>query len=104
MQTPKGTILKVNPPIRDPPRVIRMRALLKANKLDWIESDQADHAPWEKVFDPTNREKPILSGIPSMVGASAVLQKLVSDGILTIEQVRALVYDNPKEAVPKIRE
>lgn len=104
MQTPEGTILKVNPPIRDLQRMLRMRTLLKEGKLNWIETDHADHALLEKTFDPSAPEKQIWSGIPSIVGLSAVLQYLVDKEIVTMSLLQDLVYNNPKKAAPKITE
>ncbi len=94
---------KVNPPIRSHADMRAMRRLLKADKIDMIETDHAPHAREEKAYNANRPNASYMSGIPSLNNYKSFLEGLKSDGF-TAEQIRAITYDNVKRVFTKIRE
>lgn len=103
LQAPEDVVYKVNPPIRDTDSVERLRALLKAGKIDWIETDHAPHSSEEKVFQEGKSASSYMSGIPSLENYHSFLEGLAEDGF-SEQQIRELTYLNIKKAFPKILE
>lgn len=52
MRSPEGVFLKVNPPIRDPRRSAALLRLAAEGAVDFLETDHAPHAAWEKAGPP----------------------------------------------------
>lgn len=104
MQTPDGIMLKVNPPIRDIKRSLKLMDLLRTGAIDWIETDNAWHSLKEKTYVAGRDPNSYPSGIPSLVGYAAFLQMLVDKERFTMQMISDLTYNNIKRAYPKIRE
>jgi dihydroorotase len=96
MEGKDGILLKVNPPLRDMARASRLRELLKAGMIDWIETDHAPHTELDK------RER-YMSGIRSLDNYLNFLKGLLQDGF-SADQIRALTYGNIKRTYTKITE
>ena len=103
MMTPESVIYKVNPPIRDAGMMKKMRELLKAGKIDFIETDHAPHTKQEKEFDPKKSSDGYLSGIPSLNNYSFFIEGLIGSGF-SEEQIHRITYSNIKKIFPKIIE
>lgn len=100
MQKPDGLAYKVNPPIRDPETVRKMRSLLQQGKMDWIETDHAPHTHEEKSYVPNGA---FMSGIPSLNSYAHFIENLLKGG-MTEEQVQRLTYSNIKKVFTKVVE
>ena len=94
---------KVNPPIRKYADMRGLMGLLKAGKIDVIETDHAPHAPEEKAYDANKPNASYMSGIPSLNGYSAFLERLRGEGF-TEQQIEAITYSNVKRIWSKITE
>lgn len=97
MQTEKGLLYKVNPPIRDHKTMLELRKLLKEGMIDFIETDHAPHTIEEKT------KLPFMSGIKSLEGYRSFVEGLSRDGF-TGEQIIKLTYTNIKAVYKKIAE
>jgi dihydroorotase len=97
MDSEKGILYKVNPPIRGRIAMLEMRRLLKKGWIDFIESDHAPHTFEEKT------QPPFMSGIRSLEGYDLLIEGLLKDGF-TEEQIAKLTYSNIKQVYTKIRE
>jgi len=74
MRTPESVVLKVNPPIRAREAVAMLRRMASSGLVDFLETDHAPHAPWEKAGPP------YLSGIRSLEIYDRALEVLISWG------------------------
>ncbi|MDE1866047.1 MAG: dihydroorotase [Candidatus Micrarchaeota archaeon] len=104
MLTPDAVRLKVNPPIRSPEMMREMRALLRFEKIDIIETDFAPHEPENKTYKEGKPKETYASGIPSLAGYRDFLDSLVEAYNFTPDHVKALTYDNVKRIFTKIVE
>lgn len=82
-----GLLYKVNPPLRNPKRVKKLRQYLKQGKIDWIETDHAPHTLKDKL------EHPYCSGIPSLKMYKRLLFWLNREG-LSWKEIEKLTYWN----------
>ncbi len=73
MQNEDGVIYKVNPPLREFSMMKEMRELLRAGKIDFIETDHAPHSKEEKLFSPGKPAGDYMSGIPSLDSYSSLI-------------------------------
>jgi dihydroorotase len=103
MQTPEGIKYKVNPPIRERDTLNELIWLLRAAKIDIIETDHAPHLSVEKSYHPSKPSTLYMSGIRSLDSYSNFLNGLISSG-LTGEFIHTLTYVNPKKIFSKITE
>ena len=103
MKDESGVIYKVNPPIRDPESMKKMRELLKQGKIDFVETDNAPHSREEKVFNKDKLPAEYMSGITSLDNYSSFISGLRKDGFSS-EQIRNITYSNIKKVFPKIIE
>ncbi len=94
---------KVNPPIRPHSDMRKLRQLLKAGKIDMIETDHAPHAPEEKVYNPNKPNASYMSGIPSLNNYRTLLDGLMENGF-TEGQIGKITYENVKKVFTKITE
>lgn len=83
----EGLLYKVNPPLRDDSSAESMLSLLKAGKIDWIETDHAPHTLKEKL------EAPFMSGFPGLPFYPHFLDLLRKEGF-SEEQLRNLTHNN----------
>jgi len=74
MRTPESVVLKVNPPIRAREAVAMLRRMASSGLVDFLETDHAPHASWEKAGPP------YLSGIRSLEIYDKALEVLTSWG------------------------
>ncbi|MCS7145799.1 MAG: dihydroorotase family protein [Nitrososphaerota archaeon] len=97
MERPGGVALKVNPPLREKGLAEKLLECVRAGEIDFLETDHAPHAAWEK------HGPPYLSGIRSLENYSRcldwLLEKSVSERIL-----RDITYNNVKQVFPMIEE
>ena len=94
---------KVNPPIRKHSDMKRLRELLKAGKIDLIETDHAPHTPSEKAYGANKPGESYMSGIQSLGAYASFLEGLKKDGF-TDGQISRLTYENVKRVFAKIVE
>lgn len=103
MQSEDGVAYKVNPPLRDFNSMRMLREMLKAGRIDLIESDHAPHSNGEKAFAVGKSAGSYMSGIPSLNIYSKLIEGLLFDGF-TAAQIKELTYSNAKKMFPKIKE
>ena len=88
----KGTLAKVNPPLRTERDRQAIIAGLKDGTLDLIATDHAPHAAYEK-------DKPFVQAPSGMIGLETALglaiRELVQPGYLTMKQMLACLTVNP---------
>lgn len=102
MQRPEDIIYKVNPPVRDPQTMSRLRILLKEDMIDWLETDHAPHSREEKEFAKSKKSDSYMSGIPSLNNYAAFvegLKKGYGEG-----QIERFTYSDIKKVLTKIVE
>ena len=90
----KGTLAKVNPPLRtERDRMAVIRGLMDGT-IDLIATDHAPHAPYEK-------EKPFVEAPSGMIGLETALSlailNLVQPGYLTMQKMLACLTCNPAD-------
>jgi dihydroorotase len=100
MRGPESVAYKVNPPLRDPKMVRKLRELLYQGKIDWIETDHAPHSREEKSYVPNGA---FMSGIQSLNSYARFLQDLQAGG-MSGEQIERLTYTNIKKVFTKVIE
>lgn len=89
-------MFKVNPPLRDEEDRIALLECVKRGEIDWIETDHAIHAVWEKFGEP------FLSGIPSMFFYQRLIDYLLLSGV-SEEQIASMTFWNIVKAFsPKL--
>ena len=84
-----GLLYKMNPPSRSKADVLRLRELLIAGKIDWVETDHAPHTVGEKLHAGYPSGYPTLylykefveKFLPSLGLDAATIQKLTCDNI-----------------------
>ena len=103
MQEVGAMRFKVNPPIRDRRSVLQLNNLLRAGKIDWIETDHAPHKTEEKKYDWSHPKEFYMSGIRSLETYSAFLDILALKGF-SEKQIDDLTYGNVKKVFTKIVE
>jgi len=103
MQCSSATRLKVNPPIKDVDEMFMLRALLRAGKIDWIETDHAPHSLEEKTYMAGKPKESYMSGIRSMDGYGDFI-KMLKENEFTNQQIEELTYSNIKKVYTKITE
>lgn len=67
MDSPRGALLKVNPPLRPKPMPALLLKRLAAGAIDWIETDHAPHALTEKSGAGAASGIPVLPFYPAFV-------------------------------------
>jgi dihydroorotase len=97
MAGPGGVALKVNPPLREKRLAKELLERVKNGEVDFLETDHAPHAPWEK-YGP-----PYLSGIRSLESYSKCVRWLMENHIPE-KTLREMTYDNAKRVFPMIEE
>lgn len=103
MQSEDGIAYKVNPPLRDLNSMRMLRDMLKAGRIDLIESDHAPHSKEEKAFSPGKPASSYMSGMPSLNIYSKLIEGLLFDAF-SAAQIKELTYSNAKRIFPKIKE
>ncbi len=103
MQSEDGIAYKVNPPLRDFNSMKMLRGMLKAGRIDLIESDHAPHSKEEKIFSPGKPASSYMSGMPSLNIYSKLIEGLLFDAF-SAAQIKELTYSNAKRIFPKIKE
>ena len=103
MQSEDGIAYKVNPPLRDFNSMRMLRDMLKAGRIDLIESDHAPHSKEEKTFSPGKPASSYMSGMPSLNIYSKLIEGLLFDAF-SAAQIKELTYSNAKRIFPKIKE
>lgn len=90
----KGTLAKVNPPLRTEEDRLAIIEGLRDGTIDLIATDHAPHAAFEK-------EKPFKEAPSGMIGLetalSLAIQQLVKPGYLTMMQMLACLTANPAD-------
>lgn len=90
----RGTLAKVNPPLRTEADRIAVIRGLQDGTIDLIATDHAPHAAYEK-------EKPFVEAPSGMIGLetalSLAIRELVNPGYLTMMQMLACLTVNPAE-------
>jgi dihydroorotase len=85
---PDGLLYKMNPPLRDPEDVARLRQQLRDGKIDWIETDHAPHTIGEKMYPP------YFSGYPSLYLYRGLIENFLPALGLRGESIRKLTCEN----------
>lgn len=93
MRSPEGVFLKVNPPIRDPQTSAALLRLAARGAVDFLETDHAPHAAWEKAGPPH------LSGMRSLEIYDIAVEALESAGAS-----ESVIYKLTRGSVEKIFE
>ncbi len=97
MAGPGGVALKVNPPLREKRLVDGLLERVKNGEVDFLETDHAPHASWEK-YGP-----PYLSGIRSLESYSKCVRWLLENSV-SEKILREMTYGNAKRVFPMIEE
>lgn len=97
MEGPGGVALKVNPPLRERRLSEGLLEAVKAGEVDFLETDHAPHAAWEK-FGP-----PYLSGIRSLENYARCVEWLLEKSV-SEKTLRGMTYDNVKRVFPMVEE
>ncbi|MEM1533883.1 MAG: dihydroorotase family protein [Nitrososphaerota archaeon] len=97
MAKPGGVALKVNPPLRERRLAEGLLECVKAGDVDFLETDHAPHASWEK-YGP-----PYLSGIRSLENYLRCLRWLAENSVPD-KILRDMTYNNSKRVFPMIEE
>jgi dihydroorotase len=97
MARPGGVFFKVNPPLRDKRLVGNLVGLVVQGLVDFLETDHAPHAPWEK-YGP-----PYMSGIRSLELYSRCVDFLLSQGA-SERLLREMTYHRVKRVFPMVKE
>ncbi len=92
-----GVALKVNPPLRDKRMVEDLVDLVVRGSVNFLETDHAPHAAWEK-YGP-----PYMSGIRSLELYQRCLDWLLSRGA-SERLLREMTYNNVKRVFPVVEE
>lgn len=79
--------LKVNPPLRTRPQQMGLLDCLRMGKIDWIETDHANHGIKEKFIEN------YLSGIPGITSWPRVVERLKEEGIVD-KRIEELIGGN----------
>jgi len=95
MRTPESVVLKVNPPIRAKEAVVLLRRMASSGLVDFLETDHAPHAPWEKAG------YPYLSGIRSLEIYEKALEILASWGA-SESTIYRMTRGNVEKFFPKV--
>jgi dihydroorotase len=103
MQTPEGMRYKVNPPIRDRSSMVRLEQLLRAGKIDWIETDHAPHLKEEKTYDQSRQPGFYMSGIRSLENYASFIDSLSERGYPD-ELITNITYTNIKKVFTMVTE
>lgn len=85
-----GLLYKMNPPLRKKEDVLRLRELLVAGKIDWIETDHAPHAVGEKLH------AGYPSGYPTLYLYKEFVEEFLPSLGLDKSVIQRLTYDNIK--------
>lgn len=88
MKRPGGLMLKMNPPLRSPKDRERMVSYLRDGKIDWMESDHAPHASYEKMGPP------YASGFPSLHMYRTCVDAFLPAQGVTPDIIKAVTYWN----------
>lgn len=89
LSTPDGLLYKMNPPLRSRPDVLDLTECLKADQIDWIETDHAPHPYGEKLH---SSDPP--SGYPSLYLYKDFVENFLPSIGISEEQIRKLTHDN----------
>lgn len=92
-----GLDYKMNPPLRPADSVMGLMDCLRAGKVDWIETDHAQHSPEEK------RPPKCLSGHPSLCLYRQFVEEYLPGIGITNEQIEAMTYGNIVRAFRELR-
>ncbi len=85
METEKGLLLKMNPPLRPLPMPSLMMRRLLDGQIDWIETDHAPHTLVDKT-------RGYASGIPGLPYYPLFVKELARRGA-TKERLREITHD-----------
>jgi len=94
-ESEEGLIYKVNPPLRSPESRKKMFELLRAGKIDWIETDHAPHTLAEKIGQAKDaKDHPqYMSGFPGLPFYPHFLNYLRAENF-SEQQLKALTHHN----------
>ena len=87
-----GLLYKMNPPLRNPNNVAKLRTMLLEGKIDWIETDHAPHQIAEKIYPP------YMSGFPSLILYHDLIKNKLPSWGFTPSQIKKLTFLNIMEA------
>lgn len=82
-------LYKMNPPLRSRPDVLELIECLKADQIDWIETDHAPHPYGEKLH---SSNPP--SGYPSLYLYKHFVEEFLPSIGITEGQIKKLTHDN----------
>ncbi len=86
MESLRGLLMKMNPPLRPPGMPEEMLELLRNREIDWIETDHAPHTLEERIG------VPYLSGITGLQKYPKFVQWL-RDKAFSEERIREITFD-----------
>jgi len=90
-----GLLYKMNPPLRSPHDVRRLRKMLLEGKIDWIETDHAPHQIAEKLYPP------YMSGFPSLILYRDLIENRLPSWGFKPSQIKKITFLNIKKAFNK---
>ena len=83
-----GLLYKMNPPLRSPSDVIKLRKMLLEGKINWIETDHAPHQIAEKIYPP------YMSGFPSLMLYNDLIKNKLPSWGFNPSQINKLTFLN----------